>query len=112
LATILGTLQSTLTYFPYLRKIWQKNTEEERLLGVSFTGIYDSKLMNDYNDKNLSSRLEAFRELAVITNKKFAKDIERLLADATEQAVTNYNQKVLVWNDWARVNGGELLEQR
>ena len=49
---------------------------------------------------------------AAKVDKKFAKDIERLLADATEQAVTNYNQKVLVWNDWARVNGGELLEQR
>ena len=49
---------------------------------------------------------------AAKVDKKFAKDIERLLADATEQAVTNYNQKVLVWNDWAKVNGGELLEQR
>ena len=43
LATILGTFQSTLTHFPYLRKIWQKNTEEERLLGVSMTGIMDNK---------------------------------------------------------------------
>lgn len=49
---------------------------------------------------------------AAKVDKKFAKDIERLLADATEQAVINYNQKVLVWNDWARVNGGELLKQR
>ena len=75
LATILGTFQSTLTYFPYLRKIWNKNTEEERLLGVSFTGIYDCKLINDYTDINLPHRLEAFREMAVVTNKKFAKDI-------------------------------------
>jgi ribonucleoside-triphosphate reductase len=41
-ATILGTLQSTLTNFKYLRKIWTKNTEEERLLGVSLTGIFDN----------------------------------------------------------------------
>jgi ribonucleoside-triphosphate reductase len=41
LATILGTLQSTLTDFKYLRKIWKDNTEEERLLGVSLTGIMD-----------------------------------------------------------------------
>lgn len=75
LATILGTFQSTLTNFPYLRKIWNKNTEEERLLGVSFTGIYDCKLINDYTDQNLPHRLEAFREMAVVTNKKFAKDI-------------------------------------
>lgn len=49
---------------------------------------------------------------AAEVDKKFAKDIERLLADATERAVTNYNKKVLVWNDWARVNGGKLLEPR
>ena len=41
LATILGTLQSTLTDFKYLRKVWKTNTEEERLLGVSLTGIMD-----------------------------------------------------------------------
>lgn len=75
LASILGTLQSTLTHFPYLRKIWQKNTEEERLLGVSFTGIYDSKLLNDYKDPKLAHRLEALREMAVVTNRKFANDI-------------------------------------
>ena len=46
LATILGTAQATLTKFPYLRKIWQKNTEEERLLGVSLTGIMDNELTN------------------------------------------------------------------
>jgi ribonucleoside-triphosphate reductase len=42
LATILGTIQSTFTDFRYLRKVWQKNTEEERLLGVSLTGIADN----------------------------------------------------------------------
>lgn len=72
LAAILGTIQSTLTHFPYLRKIWQKNTEEERLLGVSLTGIYDSKLLNDYKDKSLASRLEKLREIAVDANKEFA----------------------------------------
>ena len=45
LATILGTIQSTFTKFPYLRKVWQRNTEEERLLGVSITGIYDNKML-------------------------------------------------------------------
>jgi ribonucleoside-diphosphate reductase alpha chain len=64
-ATILGTIQSTLTHFPYLRKIWQKNTEEERLLGVSLTGIYDSTLLNNYKDKSLS----------VETNKIYAEKI-------------------------------------
>ena len=50
LATILGTFQSTLTNFPYLRKIWQKNTEEERLLGVSLTGILDNRMLSDPDD--------------------------------------------------------------
>ena len=44
IATILGTIQSSLTNFPYLRKVWSKNTEEERLLGVSLTGIMDNPL--------------------------------------------------------------------
>jgi len=75
LATILGTFQSTLTDFPYLRKVWQKNTEEERLLGVSITGILDCPLLNDVNDEGLSSRLDAMRELSVVTNKEFADEL-------------------------------------
>jgi ribonucleoside-triphosphate reductase (thioredoxin) len=53
LATILGTIQSTYTHFPYLRDIWKKNTEEERLLGVSLTGIMDHKILSgsaDYDE--------------------------------------------------------------
>jgi ribonucleoside-diphosphate reductase alpha chain len=50
LATILGTYQSTMTHFPYLRKVWQKNTEAERLLGVSLTGILDNKLMGETSE--------------------------------------------------------------
>jgi ribonucleoside-diphosphate reductase alpha chain len=75
LATILGTFQSTLTDFPYLRKIWQNNTEAERLLGVSITGILDCKLLNDVNDQGLSSRLEMLRETAVTSNKEFAETL-------------------------------------
>ena len=74
-ATILGTFQSTMTYFPYLRKIWQKNTEEERLLGVSFTGIYDNPLMNDYNDPELPARLERLRQVAIDTNKEWSEKL-------------------------------------
>ena len=72
LATILGTFQSTLTDFPYLRKIWQNNTEAERLLGVSITGILDCPLLNNVNDVSLRNRLEALREQAIVTNKEFA----------------------------------------
>jgi ribonucleoside-diphosphate reductase alpha chain len=75
LASILGTFQSTLTEFPYLRKVWQKNTEEERLLGVSITGILDSALLNNIDDVGLSSRLSGLRELAVITNKELANEL-------------------------------------
>jgi ribonucleoside-diphosphate reductase alpha chain len=75
LASILGTFQSTLTEFPYLRKVWQKNTEEERLLGVSITGILDSALLNNIDDAGLSSRLSGLRELAVVTNKELANEL-------------------------------------
>tara|TARA_R110000772_G_scaffold29180_2_gene73109 strand:+ start:145 stop:2046 length:1902 start_codon:yes stop_codon:yes gene_type:complete len=66
-ATILGTIQSTYTQFPYLRKVWQRNTEEERLLGVSLTGIMDNQLLTIKN-KGLEKTLEHLREVAVRTN--------------------------------------------
>ena len=71
LATILGTVQSTLTKFPYLRKVWNKNTEEERLLGVSLTGIMDNELTNG-RKHGLEKTLTALREVAVETNKEWA----------------------------------------
>ena len=70
-ATILGTIQSTFTKFPYLRKIWTKNTEEESLLGVSLTGIMDNPLMTSAN-KGLEKTLEHLRETAVRTNTTWA----------------------------------------
>jgi ribonucleoside-triphosphate reductase len=72
IATILGTIQSTYTKFPYLRKIWQKNTEEERLLGVSLTGIMDNPLMTTENE-GLDKTLEHLKSIAVATNAKWAK---------------------------------------
>ena len=71
-ATILGTIQSTFTRFPYLRKVWQRNTEEERLLGVSLTGIMDNKLMTTQN-KGLEKTLEHLRNIAVSTNMEWSK---------------------------------------
>ena len=71
LATILGTIQSTHTKFPYLRKIWQKNTEEERLLGVSLTGIMDNPLMTTKNS-GLEKTLEHLKSVAVATNAEWA----------------------------------------
>jgi ribonucleoside-diphosphate reductase alpha chain len=75
LATILGTFQSTLTHFPYLRKIWQTNTEEERLLGVSMTGILDCPLLNQPYDEDLPNRLEELKNVAIDTNAQFADSI-------------------------------------
>jgi ribonucleoside-triphosphate reductase len=71
LATILGTFQSTLTNFGYISKEWKKNCDEERLLGVSLTGIMDSKLTNG-TDKGLAERLDALRAVAVETNKEWS----------------------------------------
>lgn len=71
LATILGTIQSTQTKFPYLRKIWQRNTEEERLLGVSLTGVMDNPLMTVRN-KGLEKTLEYLKNVAVATNAEWA----------------------------------------
>lgn len=78
LATILGTIQSTYTHFPYLRKVWQKNTEEERLLGVSLTGIMDHAVLSGksihescYNG-TLPEVLEHLKNVAVDTNAEWA----------------------------------------
>jgi ribonucleoside-triphosphate reductase (thioredoxin) len=71
IAAILGTLQATLTDFRYLRAVWKKNTEEEALLGVSLTGIMDAKITN--SGKDLDVVLSTLREVAVETNKKWAK---------------------------------------
>ena len=69
LATILGTFQSTLTKFQFLSSDWTKNTEEERLLGVSLTGIMDNKMMSNPDPKFL----EELRDVARKTNVKYAK---------------------------------------
>ena len=71
LATILGTIQSSYTKFPYLRKVWSTNTEEERLLGVSLTGIMDNRLTTSEN-RGLKKTLEHLRSVAVDTNAEWA----------------------------------------
>jgi ribonucleoside-diphosphate reductase alpha chain len=86
LATILGTIQSTYTHFPYLRKVWKDNTEEERLLGVSLTGIMDNEAMSGGMDNfavahwftgkeemNLAAILEKLKNVAINTNAEWAK---------------------------------------
>jgi len=72
LATILGTLQSNLTNFQFLSAEWTKNTVEERLLGVSLTGIMDAKITSNPDPKFL----EEMRDVARKTNKKYAEMLE------------------------------------
>ena len=78
LATILGTFQSTLTDFKYLRNVWKKNTEEERLLGVSLTGIMDNDMMSGKSThlgKNIGATLNALKEQAIETNAAMAQQL-------------------------------------
>ena len=85
LATILGTIQSTFTDFRYLGKRWKDNCEEERLLGVSLTGIMDNCILNGSVDKSLiehgedptlANILQRLKDVAITTNKKWAKKLD------------------------------------
>jgi len=71
MATILGTMQSTLTDFRFLRSIWKKNCEEERLLGVSITGIYDCKALYNATEEEIGR----LKRVAIWTNKRWAKKL-------------------------------------
>lgn len=76
LATIIGTFQSTLTDFRYLRKAWKTNAMEERLLGVSLTGIMDHEILNgskqDQSGRLLEATLERMKDVSIETNKEWA----------------------------------------
>ena len=74
LAAILGTFQSTLTNFKYVSNMWKKNCSEERLLGVSLTGIMDCPLTNG-KKKDLEGLLDELREVAIETNKIWSKKL-------------------------------------
>ena len=71
-ATIIGTLQSTLTDFRYLRVRWKRNTEEEALLGVSLTGIMDHEVLGNPDSDILPEWLEEMRDVSIETNKEWA----------------------------------------
>lgn len=73
LCTVLGTIQSTYTDFRYVRSVWKKNAEEERLLGVSLTGIFDNKLTSgQLGEKALVESLDYLREVAIGANVEWA----------------------------------------
>jgi ribonucleoside-diphosphate reductase alpha chain len=76
LATILGTFQSCLTNFRYLNKKWQRNCEDERLLGVSLNGVFDNKLTNGTTPGfDLKSFLQSLKREAIVTNMHVAHDL-------------------------------------
>lgn len=78
IATIIGTIQSALVDFKYLSPQWKKNSEEERLLGVSLTGIFDHKIMSgqgEYEKSVLAGTLQQLRDVARETNKEWAKKL-------------------------------------
>ena len=76
LASILGTFQSTLTNFRYVSAAWKRNCEEERLLGVSLTGIMDSKITNGKTSlMSLPEVLQELKSVAVDTNLKYSKEL-------------------------------------
>ena len=76
LASILGTFQSTLTNFRYVSAAWKRNCEEERLLGVSLTGIMDSKITNGKASLiSLPEVLQELKSVAVNTNLKYSKEL-------------------------------------
>ena len=78
-ATIIGTLQSSLTDFRYLRVRWKRNTEEEALLGVSLTGIMDHDILGGKNgmaeSPMLATWLEEMRDVSIQTNKEWAEKL-------------------------------------
>ena len=78
IATIIGTIQSALVDFKYLSPQWKKNSEEERLLGVSLTGIFDHKIMSgqgEYEKSVLAGTLQQLREVTREVNKEWAEKL-------------------------------------
>lgn len=75
-ATILGTFQSTLTNFKYISSEWRTNCDDERLLGVSLTGILDNALMTGKNKEKLEKVLSELRQVCVEVNEEFARKLK------------------------------------
>jgi ribonucleoside-triphosphate reductase len=75
LATIIGTFQSTLTNFRYIRKQWRINAEEERLLGVSLTGIMDNEQLSN-SSRQTESLLQKLKDETITTNVEWAAKLQ------------------------------------
>lgn len=112
LATKIGTWQSTLTNFPYLRDEWKQNAEEERLLGVSMTGQMGHSVLNGLMDKMTGRKdqiawLKELKKVALATNKKEARRLGINVAAAittvkpsgTVSTLTNSSSGMHAWHD-------------
>jgi ribonucleoside-diphosphate reductase alpha chain len=83
IAAFLGTLQATLTDFRYLRKVWRTNTEEERLLGVSLTGIMDHRVLGNPRQGSLPGELRLLKEAVIDENATWAVELGISKSSAT-----------------------------
>lgn len=108
MATKIGTWQSTLTSFPYLREEWQQNAEEERLLGVSMTGQMGHATLNGRNGRKLKNLwLRELKKVAIATNKKEARRlginpaaaITTVKPSGTVSTLTNTSSGMHAWHD-------------
>lgn len=107
-ATLIGTWQSTLTNFPYLREQWKINAEEERLLGVSMTGQMGHAVLNGREGRALRKQwLKELKHVAVMTNRKEARRlginpaaaITTVKPSGTVSTLTNTSSGMHAWHD-------------
>lgn len=108
MATKIGTWQSTLTNFPYLREDWKKNAEEERLLGVSLTGQMGHSVLNGSQGRNELRRwLREMKKVAISTNRREARRlgispsaaITTVKPSGTVSTLTNTSSGMHAWHD-------------
>lgn len=106
IATVIGTLQSSLTKFPYLSDKWTKNAEEERLLGVSIGGVFNNPLMYE-RGKGLEQRLESLRDYTVAVNRQLAHrlginpsaSITTVKPEGNSSQLNNVSSGIHPWHD-------------
>lgn len=106
IATVIGTLQSSLTDFPYLSDKWKKNAEEERLLGVSIGGVFNNPLMYE-RGRGLEEFLRELRDYTVAVNRKMAHDmginpsksITTIKPEGNSSQLTGVSSGIHPWHD-------------
>src|SRR5207244_4949710 len=92
IATMIGTIQSMATAFPFLRDTWADNCREERLLGVDLNGQFDCPFLMD----DASGVGDHLRELAILVNEGLAKRLNIYPSAAVTCVKPNGNSSQLV----------------